>query len=281
MTDIFPAAARTIFAANYPETPHVLRHKLTDHELLGLAALADLAERLPESSAEYNPGDLPIGIDPAKVPAHGLSIGETIRRIEETQSWAVLKNVEQDPSYRALLMRLLEELRPVFERSTGKMLTPQAYIFVSSPNAVTPYHFDPEHNILLQVRGQKTMTVFPAGDQRFAPASAHENYHLGGHRNLQWDDSFMVSGTPFDLSPGQAVFVPVMAPHFVQNGPEPSISLSITWRSEWSYAEADAHAFNRLLRRFGMSPTPPGRYPAQNRVKSYSWRAMRKIGMVR
>jgi hypothetical protein len=28
---------------------------------------------------------------------------------------------------------------------------------------VTPFHFDPEHNILLQIRGRKTMTIFPAG----------------------------------------------------------------------------------------------------------------------
>ena len=49
------------------------------------------------------------------------------------------------------------------------MLKPQGFIFVSSPDAVTPYHFDPEHNILLQLRGTKAMTLFPAGDPRFAP----------------------------------------------------------------------------------------------------------------
>jgi hypothetical protein len=54
--------------------------------------------------------------------------------------------------------------------------------------------------------------------------------------------------------PGEALFVPVMAPHFVRNGPAPSVSLSITWRSEWSFAEADARAFNGLLRRNGLNP---------------------------
>ena len=46
------------------------------------------------------------------------------------------------------------------------MLTSQGFIFVSSPNSVTPYHFDPEHNILLQIRGSKVMTQFPAGTRR-------------------------------------------------------------------------------------------------------------------
>ena len=70
-----------------------------------------------------------------------------------------------------------------------------------------------------------------------------------------------------------------MAPHFVRNGPEPSVSLSITWRSEWSFAEADARTFNGLLRRFGLRPRSPRRWPARNLAKAYGWRAMRRLGV--
>jgi hypothetical protein len=70
-----------------------------------------------------------------------------------------------------------------------------------------------------------------------------------------------------------------MAPHFVRNGPEPSVSLSITWRSEWSFAEADARAFNRLLRRAGLKPRSPGRWPARNVAKACGWRMLRKLGL--
>ena len=146
-----------------------------------------------------------------------------------------------------LLLGLLDEIRAEIEAATGAMLTPQGFIFVSSPNSVTPYHFDPEHNILLQIRGSKVMTQFPAGDTRFVPDEAHETYHSGGPRELKWDDGFLAHGTQFPLSPGEALFVPVMAPHFVQNGPAPSVSLSITWRSEWSYRESEAHAANAAL----------------------------------
>jgi len=71
-----------------------------------------------------------------------------------------------------------------------------------------------------------------------------------------------------------------MVPHFVKNGPEPSISLSITWRSDWSFAEADAHAFNKMLRGWGLSPKAPGRFPEQNKAKSLAWRVMRKARLV-
>ena len=164
---VFDAAERARFAGAYPERPHRLRHDLPAHPLLGLEALARLGENLPAASVEYNRGDLPLGID-GKPGGNGLSIGETIRGIAGSGSWAVLKNIEQESEYAALLAELLGELRHEIEPRTGRMLKTQGFVFVSSPNAVTPYHFDPEHNILLQHTGSKTMTVFPAGDPRFA-----------------------------------------------------------------------------------------------------------------
>jgi hypothetical protein len=152
---------------------------------------------------------------------------------------------------------------------------------VSSPNSVTPYHFDPEHNILLQLQGSKTMHAFPAGDLRFAAQEQHERYHTGSHRGLPWDDSFAGEEYVADLCPGRAVLMPVMAPHFVRVGPDPSLSLSITWRSEWSYRESEAHAFNSLLRKMGLSPAMPPRWPDSSTAKAYAWRAARKAGLVR
>lgn len=276
---IFDKNARDRFAGNYPEVPHKLRHHLHNHPLLALDALARLGERLPKSSVEYNKGDLPTGVDPDSDIANGMSIGDTIRNVDTSRSWAVLKNIEQDADYAALLLSLLGELKPLIEAKTGAMLKPQGFIFVSSPDAVTPYHFDPEHNILLQIRGSKVMTQFPAGDAFYAPDETHEGYHTGGHRNLVWREELATGGTSWPLEPGEALFVPVMAPHHVKNGPEPSVSLSITWRSDWSFAEADARAFNGVLRRAGVHPGAPGRFPAQNKGKAYAWRLMRKLGV--
>lgn len=277
--DVFQANSRALFAANYPEVPHILRHSLQSHALLTLGALAELAGKLPASSIEYNRGDLPIGVD-GKPGNTGMTIEETILHIATSNSWAVLKNVEQIPAYNALLLRLLGELRGEIEAKTGAMLRPQGFVFISSPNAVTPYHFDPEHNILLQLKGSKAMTQFPAGDAAYAPDETHESYHSGGARELTWRDALAAGGTEFALQPGDALFVPVMAPHFVRNGPDSSISLSITWRSDWSFEEADARGLNRLLRKVGMRPAAPARWPAGNKGKAYAYRALRRAGLV-
>lgn len=191
---VFSPAQRDRFAAHYAEVPHKLAHALSRHPLLELDALAALAEALPAESIEYNQADLPIGIDGKPDPT-GIPIGETIRKIEQTGSWAALKNVEQVPAYGALLADLLAEIQPQIETKTGRMMKTQAFIFITSPNGVTPYHFDPEHNILLQIRGSKVMTQFPAGDAAYAPDEVHEGYHTGGGRELKWRDE-LLEGVP-------------------------------------------------------------------------------------
>lgn len=279
-SEIFGAAARLQFAAAYPEVPHILRHHLAYHPLLTLDALAALAGDLPETAIEYNRGDLPIGVN-GKPGGTGLTIADTIRHIATSNSWAALKNIEQLPAYNALLRSLLGQLRTEIAVKTGAMLRPQGFVFISSPNAVTPYHFDPEHNILLQLSGTKVMTQFPAGNTKYAPDQVHETYHAGGARELIWTDDLADGGQDFALGPGEAVYVPVMAPHFVRNGPASSISLSITWRSDWSFAEAEARGFNRLLRNYGITPASPERWPARNQGKSLAYRVLRKLSVIK
>ena len=280
MSRAFPPQALQALEDGYPEQPVLLSHALCAHPLLQLDALAELAKRIRPVDAEYNRGDVPVGLDPGATPVNGLSVEETIRRIEDCGSWMVLKFVEQDPLYRALLAETLAELEPLVRPATGTLLKQEAFIFISSPDAVTPFHFDPEHNILLQVRGRKTITIFPAGDEALASGEAHEAFHNGGHRNLAWSDEFAGRGEPFELVPGAAVYVPVKAPHWVRNGPEVSVSLSMTWRSEWSYREEYARRMNAVLRKAGLRPSSPRRYPHQNHLKSLGYRVIDKARRV-
>jgi hypothetical protein len=264
------------FSALYPEQAGKLRHDLTGHPMFELDALMALAGRMRPTDVEYNRGDLPVGVDENASIANGLSIAETIRGIEQNGSWMVLKFIEQDAEYGALLDATLDGLTPVVGDVTGDMLKREGFIFISSPCSVTPFHFDPEHNILLQLRGTKSMTIFPADDEAVVAGIEHERYHIGGHRNLPWRDEIAAKGRVFDLTPGEAVYVPVKAPHWVQNGPGVSISLSVTWRSEWSYMEADARGMNSVLRRMGLSAAAPKRFPNRNLAKSVGYRVIRK-----
>jgi hypothetical protein len=236
------------------------------------ATAFDEAGVYPGTYVEWEEDFDPLG----QILEHYSFLQEFTSRTGADRAWMVLKFAEQDPLYRALLAETLAEIAPLVAQATGAMLKQEAFVFISSPGSVTPFHFDPEHNILLQIRGSKTMNVYPAGDEAFADGVAHEAFHAGGHRNLPWREDFSAAGEAFELSPGEAIYVPVKAPHWVQNGPEVSISFSITWRSEWSYREEYARRMNALLRRAGLNPASPRRYPHQNHLKSLGYRLVDK-----
>jgi quercetin dioxygenase-like cupin family protein len=269
------------FTAAYPDAPARLAHSLAGHPLFEIARLLDLARALPAKSLEYNSGDLPIGQDPAKTPANGLSAEETVRRIADCRSWMVLKNVEQDGEYADLMRGALASLASDIEIATGSMRRCEAFVFLSSPGAVTPFHMDPEHNILMQVRGRKTFWVYPARDAEIVSDRQHEAYHGDGHRNLPWRREFETKAAAHDLGPGDAIYVPVKAPHRVRNGDDVSVSFSITWRSHASESEARLRHANRLLRRLGARPASPGRIPALDAAKDAAFRAASRLAPAR
>ncbi len=277
-TTAFPKDAIEAFAAAYPDRHQRMTHNLVGHPLFTREAIAALAERHPQELMEYNLGTMPIGINPEDTPQNGLTVAETIRTIEENKSWIVIKNVERDPAYGRVFEEMLAELEPIVSKVTGAMEHKQCYLFFTSPGSITPFHMDPEHNILLQIEGPKTMNVFPVADPEMVPPEQSESFHAGGHRNLKWDEKFLQKMDAVLLQPGEAVLMPVKAPHYVQNGDQVSISFSITWRSERSVAEGELHSFNRMLRAKHLPLVNVGHEPEKQKLARVGYRVMRKLG---
>jgi hypothetical protein len=265
------------FASRFNRQPFVIEHHLTDHPLFGLEALVRLARELPEHSVEYNSGDLPVSQDPALTPMNGLSAAETIKRIQDCRSWLVLKNVEQHAEYRALLDGCLDEIRAVSDPVAPGMTRREGFIFVSSPGSVTPYHIDPENNFLLQIRGQKQVHMHDAMDREVLPESVIEDFFAGAHRNLEFPAALQARGQWFNLKPGHGLHFPVVAPHWVQNGHEVSVSFSITFQTDESLRRQTLHRFNRRLRTVGLRPSPVGFHPRRDAVKFFFLDSLRKV----
>ncbi|MFQ3592322.1 MAG: transcription factor [Gemmataceae bacterium] len=257
--------------------PFALRHQLSDHPLFAVERLLRLAQTLPEHRVEYNAGELPVGLDPKHTPRNGLTISETIQRIEECKSWMVLKNVERDPEYANLLHACLKEVADSGHPATQKMSHREAFVFLSSPGSITPFHIDPEQNFLLQIRGQKFITVFDAQDRTVLPEAELQRFYNDGHRNLTFCEEWQSRGQTFELLPGQGVHVPVTAPHWVRNGPTVSISFSITFQNVDSETRAILHRVNGQLRRRGWNPRPAGCSPWLDRLKVLGYRVVRRF----
>jgi hypothetical protein len=246
----------------YPWQRFAIRHTLADHPALSLERLVDVARELPRERVEYNLGAVGIGMRPEKVPLNGLTPEETVRRIEDNKSWIVLKYVEELPEYRALLEQCLADIEDHTKRALRGIHAKQAFIFISSPGSVTPYHIDQEHNFLLQIRGQKTIHIWDPDDRVAMPEEAVEATVFGqnAHRNLPWQESFRERGEAYTLTPGDGVYVPVHSPHWVKNGDAVSISLSITYRSSWSRRYVGLFAINAKLRSLGWRPAAVGKH---------------------
>src|ERR1700730_16637611 len=103
--------------------------------------------------------------------------------------------------YKQLLDELLDQIELLSKRTHPGMWQRQAFLFVSSRAAVTPFHFDPEYNFLLQVRGRKTICMWDPSNRIVLPARALDNYYAGigggdplyANRNQPYRDEFMAS----------------------------------------------------------------------------------------
>src|SRR5690242_20432437 len=149
---------------------------------------------------------------------------------------------------------ILDEALPRLPAREGGMGRRESFLFLSAPDAVTPVHFDPEHNFLLQIRGTKVLHVgrFP---DRASELRELDRYHAGGHRNLV---QVPPHASEFRMAPGDGAYLYPFAPHWVRNGPAASVSLSITFRTGRSERAERVHALNSRLRKRGWSPTPAG-----------------------
>lgn len=265
------------FRNKFNRTPFLIEHQLCDHRLFDLAHLVDLARRLPESNIEYNAGELPLSIDQKLTPRNGLSPEETVRRIADCKSWLVLKYVENDPIYRNLLEECLKLVRPHSEPLVPGMRKPHGFIFITSPGSVTPYHMDPEHNFLLQIRGNKHVHLFDGNARNVLSEVELERFYAKHVRNMTFQEAYRAHSWVFDLQPGYGLHFPVTYPHYVQNGPEVSISFSITFRTPDLDRRTAVYQVNSALRRKGFRPAPVGQSSIRDAIKYQSYRVWRKV----
>ena len=107
---------------------------------------------------------------------------------------------------------------------------------------------------------------------------AREAYAAYDNTKLPWSQERDAFGQRFDFSPGEGLHIPFIAGHYVQNGEDDvSISMSIIFNTPESQAQLEALQLNHRLRGMGWSPSPVGQRDGRDRLKSFLWRARRKV----
>lgn len=277
------------FAADFNRRPFPVRHGLTSHALFALPRLARLAADLSRAGAAgsvlYFRADhdinqayprageqAPAGAATRTFVSRNLARPElspedVVEQIESCNAWMQIRNIGSDPEYGALLESLLAEIRPLAEPLASGTCDARADVFVSSPGATTPFHLDEEHNVLLQIRGSKRISIADGGNRAVLSEDDLDAFYRGEGELAPWSPRLEPHAVHVDLSPGLGVHIPPCHPHWVRNGDSVSISLGVVWHSDVTAARRQLFRVNRWLRSLGLRPAPAGRSPRLDALK--------------
>jgi hypothetical protein len=249
-----------------------ISHALTDHPLLQIGALVELGKRQQERKlVRTHSAAATAGTSFADAPLlhpNDRDAAATLAEIEKAGAWMSLLNVQADPLYRKLIDDVLGEVKPVVSRRDPGMCYRAGWIFVSSPNTVTPFHMDHEHNFILQIRGRKRLYTWDPFDRVVVSERAQELFHDRHSRELvTWSEDWRARARVFELEPGLGGYMPSTTPHMVENGDGPSITISFTYYTHSTRQRELLYRGNAGLRRLGLEPHPVGASQGRDRVK--------------
>jgi hypothetical protein len=243
-----------------------LTHQLTDHPLLDPGQLVELGKRLElVGRVRTHSNDVTAGTPFNHAPSihpNKKSADETLRNINDAKAWMSLLNVQTDDVYRTLVDEVLDSVKQQLDVVDPGMCYRGGWIFVTSPNTVTPFHMDFEHNFILQIRGKKRLYVWEPTDTEAVSEHAREMFHYKRSRDLiTWREELRERAHVFDLEPGQGAFMPTTSPHMVENGNGPSITTSFTFYTDWTRKLANLYRARGRLRELGVAPPAIGSIP--------------------
>lgn len=259
------------FCAKFDKASFAFHHRLADHPAFSLQRLIDLAQETQlarPADLYYDAGRVDVNQRWDETARPEFSAVDAIRRIEHCGAWIVLKRADKNPEYAAVLRQCMAELQDLTHLNLNRVMKVQEVIlFITSPQRVTTYHIDRECSLLLQIKGDKRISVFDRNDREVLSEEEIERFWSVDHNAPRYKPELQHHATVYEMTPGVGVHIPVNAPHWVQNGDGISISLNVNFQYH-DTARANLYRLNFLLRKMGMRPSPPGISPIKDRVKS-------------
>jgi len=257
--------------------PFRLKHDLTGHPLFGIDALLRVASAAAKRSGDVylDAGKAMINTKWGEMPGPDMPIEEIIRHIEHNDAWIVMKHIEVDPAYAEILNEWADFMREIAGDKAHLLLKPEMLVFITSPNRITPFHFDAEVGMLVQIQGSKTLWICDPEDRSVVKETELEHYYAVSIAAGNYTPYAETVATRIDLSPGDAAHIPGHAGHWVRNGNGISVSLSLNFELP-RRLRRDVYVANHHIRRLGLTPRPPGQSAAADRAKALAVAAARQ-----
>ena len=149
-----------------------------------------------------------------------------------------------------------------------------AFIFISKAPTLTPFHIDRENNFLLQIHGNKRLSVWHPDDRKAVSESAVEDWvFLRSLENVSFTED-KISHAAYDgnLSAGEGLFMPSTSAHMTRTETSAiddpvSVTIGFVFYTAATRKDANIYAMNAILRRLGVTPKPPGANAVLNSLK--------------
>ena len=255
-----------------------LRHRLDQDPLFSVAALIEVSRHAARRHKDIyvDAGEVVVTDKWGKIPVPDLPVDALIQRIEHAGAWVVLKHVETDPRYARVLGQWATAMREIAGDGASLLTMPEMLAFITSPRRVTPFHFDAQVNVLVQIHGRKRLWVCDPADRSVVSETDIENYYGLSTTAGAFTARAQEAATEFLLEPGDAVHIPAHAAHWVENLDEVSVSLSLNFELPRAQG-ADIYLANYHLRRLGAAPRPPGHSRLGDSLKAAAMRTARAV----
>lgn len=272
----------------YSDASNILkiRHNYHEHPLFQLGSLQALAERLnPLEKCRFMPPETKTNspFNHNASPTDGGSISEVFESIHKRGSWIALYDVQLDSTYCKLLNGVRSQIEGIVKVDQA-VHDVRAFIFISSPPSITPYHIDRENNFWLQIRGHKKLTLWNNSNCETTPAEDVENFLLFGNlSNISLTNEIESQGHIFNCSSGDGVYFPMTTPHMTESHPDwmegesVTISVGMVFYSDVTRRKTRVNMMNYFMRSIGMSPSLPGKSVPKDKFKALVGRGLWEV----
>ena len=242
--------------ASWAKAPLRLAHRLSEHPLYSLDALAEVIEGYPRQHyalVEMGPqgsnrrlwreGDI-----------GRLSGREVIEAIKRGRMWLNLRNISGvDRRYKEVLDQIFEEVRTnvpgydTYDRTCG--------ILISSPNAQVYYHMDLPGQSLWQLHGKKRVYLYPTTAPYLTGEQLERIALYEVEVDIPYEQSYDKDATVFEIGPGEMLHWPLNAPHRVENLDCLNVSMTTEYWTETIRRSQIINMANGILRdKVGITP---------------------------
>jgi len=235
--------------------PLLLEHRLHTLSLFDNETLARLIESYPRENYSI----VLVGERDARKlwregEIGGLSGAQVIEAIAAGRMWLNLRSVHTvDKRYAELLDQILDEMRartgiaPIISRNAG--------ILISSPNAQVYYHADLPGQSLWQIRGTKRVYIYPPVAPFLTPEQIERIILSGVEVDMDYAPWYDEHATVVDLKPGEMAHWPLNSPHRVDNHDCLNVSMTVEYWTDPIRRNVMMNCGNALLRhKLGITP---------------------------